>query len=98
MDPKTGAFVLVLAGIGLAGCSTTSAERPSDTAFKSSSSGASQPQPVQSSPVSAAGQTAAAQVGTPEAEKHEEAFRQLDTNHDGVIDRQEFGALKLVSP
>lgn len=98
MNLKTGAFVLVLAGIGLAGCSSMAGQH-SSTGFENSYSGASQPPaPVENSPVSAAGQTAAAQVGTPEAEKHEEAFRQLDTNHDGVIDRQEFDALKLVSP
>lgn len=97
MNLKTGAFVLVLAGIGLAGCSSMAGQH-SSSAFENSASGASQPPaPVESSPVSAAGQTAA-QVGTPEAEKHEEAFRQLDVNHDGVIDRQEFDALKLVSP
>jgi trimethylamine:corrinoid methyltransferase-like protein len=84
MQFKASVFVLMLAGIGLAGCSYMPAER----------SGA--PQPLENSSASAAGQSAAARVGTPEAQKQESAFRQLDTNHDGLIDRQEFEKLKLM--
>ena len=94
---KAGVFVLALAGVGLAGCSSMSSERSSDTAFKDRYSGASTP--AQNAPTGAAGQTAAGPTaggaGTEEAQKHEQAFRLLDTNHDGFIDRQEFQALQL---
>lgn len=88
MKAKPGLLMLVLAGIGLAGCANLS---PAGSSY----GGASQPPPLGESAASA-GQSAAAKAGTPEAQKHEAAFRQLDTNHDGLIDRQEFDALKLM--
>ena len=96
MRSKAGVFVLVVAGVGLAGCSSMSAERSSGAAYGTSYSAPPQPQPAYRGSASAAGQSAAASVGTPEAQKQESAFRQLDANHDGVIDRQEFDALKLM--
>jgi hypothetical protein len=89
MKFKASVLVVVLAGIGLAGCSNLSRERSSGTESYS------QPQPLQNSSSSGAGQSASG-IGTETAQKQESAFRQLDTNHDGVIDRQEFNALKLM--
>ncbi|HYX65393.1 MAG TPA: EF-hand domain-containing protein [Burkholderiales bacterium] len=96
MNFKASVFMLALAGIGLGGCSSLGLGHSSGTSSNASYAGASQPQPAYRSPASAAGQTAAANVGSPEAQKQESAFRQLDANHDGVIDRQEFDALKLM--
>lgn len=96
MNFKASVFVLAFAGIGVAGCSSMGLGHSSRASSNASYAGASQPQPLATGSASAAGQTAAAKVGSPEAQKQESAFRQLDTNHDGVIDRQEFDALKLM--
>ena len=95
-----------LAGIGLAGCSSLGLQSSSGTGATSAYSSAS-PQPLQNGPSSAAaGQSSASPAAAPripygyasqeQAEQYESAFRQLDTNHDGVIDRSEFAKLKLM--